>query len=149
MAMRFLVLGPIEVSQDGQPIPLGYAQLRCMLAVLLVEANHPVSTGRGRKRRTTGGRRRSTPSTSLWQTRADGVVRSVAGLATPSRAFSAPRVSLRAVSPHVRRGGDVVVGAEAEVLQSQRQVAPADAGVGVQADRHGRSGGGRERDALR
>jgi DNA-binding SARP family transcriptional activator len=44
MAMRFLVLGPIEASQDGQPIPLGYAQLRCMLAVLLVEANHPVST---------------------------------------------------------------------------------------------------------
>jgi DNA-binding SARP family transcriptional activator/tetratricopeptide (TPR) repeat protein len=41
--VQFRLLGAIEVTVDGQPIPIGYAQLRWMLAVLLIEANHPVS----------------------------------------------------------------------------------------------------------
>jgi DNA-binding SARP family transcriptional activator/tetratricopeptide (TPR) repeat protein len=43
MVVRFRLLGAIDVLDDDRPIPLGYGQLRCMLAVLLVEANHPVS----------------------------------------------------------------------------------------------------------
>lgn len=43
MTVRFRLLGVIEASVDGELIHLGYAQLRSMLAVLLVEANHPVS----------------------------------------------------------------------------------------------------------
>jgi DNA-binding SARP family transcriptional activator/Tfp pilus assembly protein PilF len=43
MAVEFLLLGDIEAYRDDRPIAVGYAQLRCMLAVLLVEANQPVS----------------------------------------------------------------------------------------------------------
>ncbi|HEX6354034.1 AfsR/SARP family transcriptional regulator [Actinophytocola sp.] len=40
--MEFRLLGDIEARLDGQPIALGYARLRCLLAVLLVEANRTV-----------------------------------------------------------------------------------------------------------
>lgn len=43
MAVRFRLLGAIEAELNGRPLVLGYAQLRCMLAVLLVEVNQPVS----------------------------------------------------------------------------------------------------------
>ncbi|MFC0430694.1 BTAD domain-containing putative transcriptional regulator [Kutzneria buriramensis] len=43
MAVEFRLLGEVEVYHDGEPVPIGYAQLRCMLAVLLVEANCTVS----------------------------------------------------------------------------------------------------------
>ncbi|MFL6124471.1 BTAD domain-containing putative transcriptional regulator [Actinophytocola sp.] len=41
--MEFRLLGDIEARLDGQPIALGYARLRCLLAVLLVEANRTVA----------------------------------------------------------------------------------------------------------
>jgi DNA-binding SARP family transcriptional activator/tetratricopeptide (TPR) repeat protein len=43
MAAQFRLLGAVEVNVDGRPVPIGYAQLRCVLAVLLVEVNRPVS----------------------------------------------------------------------------------------------------------
>ena len=43
MAVEFRLMGEIEVYHDGAPVPIGYAQLTCVLAVLLVEANCPVS----------------------------------------------------------------------------------------------------------
>jgi hypothetical protein len=38
MAVEFRLLGSVEASVDGEPVPIGYAQLQCVLAVLLVEA---------------------------------------------------------------------------------------------------------------
>jgi DNA-binding SARP family transcriptional activator len=43
MAVEFRLLGEVEVTVDGAPVTVGFAQLRCLLAVLLVEANHIVS----------------------------------------------------------------------------------------------------------
>jgi DNA-binding SARP family transcriptional activator/tetratricopeptide (TPR) repeat protein len=43
VAVEFRLLGEVEVYHDGESVPIGYAQLKCMLAVLLVEANCPVS----------------------------------------------------------------------------------------------------------
>jgi DNA-binding SARP family transcriptional activator len=43
MAAEFRLLGDVEVYADGRPVAIGYLQLRCVLAVLLVEANRPVS----------------------------------------------------------------------------------------------------------
>jgi DNA-binding SARP family transcriptional activator/tetratricopeptide (TPR) repeat protein len=43
MTAEFRLLGEVEASVDGAPIVIGFAQLRCLLAVLLVEANHTVS----------------------------------------------------------------------------------------------------------
>lgn len=40
--MEFRLLGDIEARLDGQPVALGYTRLRCLLAVLLVEANRTV-----------------------------------------------------------------------------------------------------------
>ncbi|HEX4705103.1 MAG TPA: tetratricopeptide repeat protein [Pseudonocardiaceae bacterium] len=42
MATQFRLLGNIEVRVDGQSVPVGYAQLRAVLAVLLVEVNRVV-----------------------------------------------------------------------------------------------------------
>ena len=41
--MEFRLLGDIEVRFDDRPVHIGYAQLRCVLAVLLVDANRVVS----------------------------------------------------------------------------------------------------------
>ncbi|MEA5360892.1 BTAD domain-containing putative transcriptional regulator [Amycolatopsis sp., V23-08] len=43
MTVEFRLLGEVEAAVDGVPVALGFAQLRCLLAVLLVEANHVVS----------------------------------------------------------------------------------------------------------
>jgi DNA-binding SARP family transcriptional activator/WD40 repeat protein len=42
--MEFRVLGTLEVLADGQPLSLGGPKQRAVLAMLLVAANHPVST---------------------------------------------------------------------------------------------------------
>ncbi|MFJ8959700.1 AfsR/SARP family transcriptional regulator [Lentzea sp. NPDC102401] len=43
MTVRFRLLGDVEARVHGSPIAIGYAQLRAVLAVLLVEANQVVS----------------------------------------------------------------------------------------------------------
>src|SRR5512132_2478860 len=45
-SMQFLVLGPLEVIADGQPLALRAAKQRALLAVLLVHANRAVSADR-------------------------------------------------------------------------------------------------------
>jgi DNA-binding SARP family transcriptional activator/tetratricopeptide (TPR) repeat protein len=40
---QFGLLGEIEVRVDGQPVDVGHVRQRCVLAVLLAEANRPVS----------------------------------------------------------------------------------------------------------
>jgi DNA-binding SARP family transcriptional activator len=40
--LAFRLLGDIEVRRDGRQVPVGYPQLRCLLAVLLIEANRTV-----------------------------------------------------------------------------------------------------------
>ena len=44
--LDFRVLGPLEVWKDGQPLHLGGARQRALLAFLLLHANVPVSTDR-------------------------------------------------------------------------------------------------------
>ena len=44
--MEFRVLGPLEVVDEGQPLPLGGVKQRSLLAVLLQHANQVVSTDR-------------------------------------------------------------------------------------------------------
>ena len=44
--MEFRILGPIEVSSGGQPLQLGGARQRALLAYLLLHANRVVSTDR-------------------------------------------------------------------------------------------------------
>jgi DNA-binding SARP family transcriptional activator len=44
--MEFRILGPLEVSSDGQALDLGGAKQRALLAVLLLDANNVVSTDR-------------------------------------------------------------------------------------------------------
>jgi predicted ATPase/DNA-binding SARP family transcriptional activator len=44
--LDFRLLGPLEVSAGGAPLPLGGSKQRAVLAVLLVHANEPVSTDR-------------------------------------------------------------------------------------------------------
>jgi len=41
--MEFRILGPLEVYSDGQPVDLGGAKQRALLAVLLLHANQVVS----------------------------------------------------------------------------------------------------------
>ncbi|MFL6143195.1 MAG: BTAD domain-containing putative transcriptional regulator [Labedaea sp.] len=42
MTVEFRLLGDFEMNVDGAPVTIGYAQLRSVLAVLLVEANRTV-----------------------------------------------------------------------------------------------------------
>src|SRR6266496_3141383 len=44
--MEFRVLGPLEVIDDGEPVPLGGAKQRALLAVLLLHANTVVPRNR-------------------------------------------------------------------------------------------------------
>jgi len=44
--MEFLVLGPVEVRIDGKAVPLGGPKQRALLALLLLNANKPVSRSR-------------------------------------------------------------------------------------------------------
>jgi DNA-binding SARP family transcriptional activator len=44
--MEFRVLGPLEIVEQGNPLPLGGARQRALLALLLTRANEVVSTDR-------------------------------------------------------------------------------------------------------
>ena len=44
--MEFRILGPLEVLENGSPLPIAGAKQRALLAVLLLEANRVVSAGR-------------------------------------------------------------------------------------------------------
>ena len=44
--MDFRILGPLEVEDDGRTVDLGTAKQRSLLALLLTDANHVVSTDR-------------------------------------------------------------------------------------------------------
>src|SRR5438132_12614385 len=43
--MEFRILGPLEVRENGSPVELPAAKQRALLAILLVRANEPVSSG--------------------------------------------------------------------------------------------------------
>src|SRR4051794_6225377 len=44
--MEFRLLGPLEIVDRGRPIVVGAAKLRALLAILLLDANEVVSSGR-------------------------------------------------------------------------------------------------------
>ena len=44
--MEFKILGPLEVVEDGLPLPLGRGRERALLALLLLRANEVVSADR-------------------------------------------------------------------------------------------------------
>src|SRR5258708_19847969 len=46
MTMEFRLLGPLEVLSEGQPLPIGGAKQRGVLALLLLAPNEVVSTDR-------------------------------------------------------------------------------------------------------
>ncbi|WP_410640209.1 BTAD domain-containing putative transcriptional regulator [Amycolatopsis sp. lyj-346] len=46
MAVEFRLLGRVEVRLDGEPLDVGYAQLKSVLALLLIEANQVVVVDR-------------------------------------------------------------------------------------------------------
>lgn len=44
--MDFRILGPLEVSHDGRPVPVAGSRRRALLALLLLDAGHVVSSDR-------------------------------------------------------------------------------------------------------
>jgi DNA-binding SARP family transcriptional activator len=44
--MEFRILGPLEVVEDGRPVPLERRRMRALLAFMLLHANEPVSADR-------------------------------------------------------------------------------------------------------
>ncbi|CCH29611.1 BTAD domain-containing putative transcriptional regulator [Actinosynnema sp. NPDC047251] len=46
MTVEFRLLGEIEATVDGRPVDVGSAKGRCLLAVLLIDVDHPVSVDR-------------------------------------------------------------------------------------------------------
>ncbi|MGH3116910.1 MAG: BTAD domain-containing putative transcriptional regulator [Gaiellales bacterium] len=44
--IEFRILGPLEASHDGRPLPLGHGKQRALLAILLLHANQVVSSDR-------------------------------------------------------------------------------------------------------
>ena len=44
--MEYRILGPLEVLEDGQPVPLGGSKQRALLVILLLHANEVVSRDR-------------------------------------------------------------------------------------------------------
>ena len=44
--MRFGILGPLDVTRDGQPVPITAPMQRSVLAVLLLDAGKVVPTDR-------------------------------------------------------------------------------------------------------
>ena len=44
--MEFRILGPLEVRDGGEPLTVGGVRQRTLLALLLLNANRPVSTDR-------------------------------------------------------------------------------------------------------
>src|SRR5262252_7013523 len=44
--MEFRILGPLEVVEDGRPLPLGGERQRALLVLLLTSANEVVSSDR-------------------------------------------------------------------------------------------------------
>src|SRR5690349_8618338 len=45
-ALEFRVLGPLEALREGEPVDLGAAKQRALLAILLTHANEVVATDR-------------------------------------------------------------------------------------------------------
>src|SRR5207249_2947420 len=46
MGLEFRILGPLEVTTEGEPVALGGRRQRALLAVLLLQAGRVVSTDR-------------------------------------------------------------------------------------------------------
>jgi DNA-binding SARP family transcriptional activator len=44
-SLDFLILGPLLVIRDGEPVPLGRGKPRTLLAILLLHANEAVPLG--------------------------------------------------------------------------------------------------------
>ena len=82
-AVDFRILGPLEVWYEGRPIPVPGAKQRALLAMLLLDAGHVVSSDRLME--------------ELW------------GSSQPAAGATALRVRVSQLRKALRAGGDVVV----------------------------------------